>query len=174
MATIRTPEEFDTQPYGRLLVREADGGYSGEILEFPGCISEGETANEVVARLEENAKDWIESELEAGRTIPGPVSGDEHSGRIALRLPRSLHRAIALKAARDRTSTNQQIVSAIAAWVGADGARQEMMNYLAHQIPYTVMGTRLPSVSGAVVVALLGFDKSSATNAGAPLLSTSG
>jgi len=124
---LKTPDEiFDGRPYGRLLVREKDGGFSAEILEFPGCIAEGDTADEAISQVEETAKAWIESELEQKHTIPEPISGGDYSGRLALRLPRGLHRKLALKAARDRTSINQEVVAAVASWLGADDAYQRI------------------------------------------------
>jgi antitoxin HicB len=122
----RTPEEYLAGPYGLLLVREPQGGFSAEILEFPGCIAEGETADEAVNNLEGAAKAWIESELDSNHKIPAAASGDEYSGRLALRLPRSLHRALALKAHRDGTSINTEVVTAIASWLGSDGAIQRL------------------------------------------------
>ena len=60
MTTPKTANEyFDGRPYGRLLVPEDQGGYSAEILEFPGCIAEGDTAGEAVANVESTAKAWI-------------------------------------------------------------------------------------------------------------------
>lgn len=156
--TTRTPDEhFDGRPYGRLLVPDAEGGFSAEILEFPGCFAEGETAEEAVANLERTAKAWIESEQEQQHGIPEPICGDEYSGRLALRLPRSLHRLLALRAARDRTSINQEVVAAVAAWVGADDAWRQVSERLAQRaaqilvVPmtawptgFTVMGNWAP------------------------------
>ena len=116
----RTPDEYLAQPYGRLLVREPEGGFSAEILEFPGCIAEGDTAEEAVANVENAARAWIESELEQDHRIPAPASGSDYSGRLLVRLPRGLHRGLALKAAVDNTSLNQEIVAAVACWLGMD------------------------------------------------------
>ena len=135
---MTTPQEtaqyFEGKPYGRLLVPESDGGYSAEIVEFPGCIAEGDTAEEAVANVESTATAWIESELEQGHKIPAPVCGEEYSGRLALRLPRSFHRALAIKAARDRTSINQQVVSAVATWIGADDTYQRLAERFSQQV----------------------------------------
>ncbi len=133
MTMSRTPEEFLAQPYGRLLVREPEGGFSAEILEFPGCIAEGDTAEEAVANVERAAKAWIASELEQQHRIPTPVSGGDYSGRLLVRLPRSLHRSLALKAASDNTSLNQEVVAAVACWVGADDLYRRLTENVAMQ-----------------------------------------
>jgi hypothetical protein len=47
-----TPAEFLKRPYSRVVVPESDGTFRGEIMEFPGCIAAGDTAEETLARLE--------------------------------------------------------------------------------------------------------------------------
>ncbi|MBV8452292.1 MAG: type II toxin-antitoxin system HicB family antitoxin [Deltaproteobacteria bacterium] len=46
-------------PYARVLTPEESGGYSAEMLEFPGCFAKGETADEAVHNLEEVAESWV-------------------------------------------------------------------------------------------------------------------
>ena len=107
-------------PYARILIPEPEGGFFAEILEFPGCVTEGETPDEAFHNLESVAESWIESCLEQGQDIPPPSANHRFSGKIALRLPRDLHRLATYKAQRDGVSVNQVLVTAIAAWVGAD------------------------------------------------------
>lgn len=133
MTPTRTPEEIFAKPYGRLLVREADGGYSAEVIEFPGCIAEGDTAEEAVASVERTALAWIDAQLEKNQKIPAPISGSDYSGRILVRLPRSLHRSLALKAAADGTSLNQEVVAAVSCWVGADDLYRKLTENVARQ-----------------------------------------
>lgn len=113
-------EDYLKEPYARILIPEEEGGFSAEILEFPGCFAEGESANEAFENLEKTARSWIEAEITQGREIPPPSANHGHSGKIALRLPRSLHRLAMRKAERDGISLNQCLVTAIASWVGAD------------------------------------------------------
>jgi len=107
------------KPYSRVLIPDGDG-YSAEILEFPGCYSQGDTAQDALANIEEAAMNWIEATLEAGRPIPEPATDHEYAGKVALRLPRSIHRQAVRMAAKDSISLNQWLVSAIAARVGAE------------------------------------------------------
>lgn len=113
-------ERYLKAPYARVVIPESDGRYSAEILEFPGCYAAGNTAAEALANLEDSARSWILSMLEDGFEIPEPTANQAYSGRIALRLPRSLHRKAAQLAQRDRTSLNQFLVTAIAMRVGAE------------------------------------------------------
>ena len=107
------------EPYSRILIPEEDGGYSAEMLEFPGCYSSGETVEEALTNLEEAAKSWIEASLEQGHDIPAATGHNAYSGKIALRLPAGLHKEAVRLAARDGVSLNQFLVNAIAAKVGA-------------------------------------------------------
>jgi len=114
-------------PYARVLTPEESGGYSAEMLEFPGCFAEGETADEAVHNLEEVAESWIEAAQDQGIDIPEPTANQPYAGRIALRLPRDLHRLAVRKAQRDGTSLNQYLVTAISAWLGADNLLEKMV-----------------------------------------------
>jgi antitoxin HicB len=116
----KPPEDYLKEPYARILIPEADGTFSAELLEFPGCFSQGDSPNEAFRNLEEAAKSWIEAALDQGQEIPPPSANHGYSGKIALRLPRSLHRLAMRKAERDNVSLNQCLVTAIASWVGAD------------------------------------------------------
>ena len=113
-------EEYLNRPYSRVLIPDSDGGYSAEILEFPGCYSQGETAEEAVANIEEAARNWIGATLDAGNPIPLPSTDYEYAGKVALRLPRSIHRQVIRLAEKDGVSLNSFLVTAIAARIGAE------------------------------------------------------
>ncbi len=113
-------EKYLNRPYARVLIPDSESGtYSAEILEFQGCVSEGSSAEEALANLEEAARAWVETCLETGKTVPNPAAETESSGKFALRLPRSLHEMATRLAAREGTSLNQFFVAAIAEKVGA-------------------------------------------------------
>ena len=133
----KAPEDYLKEPYARVLIPEAEGGYSAEILEFPGCYSFGDTAEETLQNLEDAALNWIEAALKQGQKIPEPFADNEYSGKALLRLPRSLHQRAAQVAERDGVSLNTFFVSAIAAAVGegsmADRYLNEMRRLVAQQ-----------------------------------------
>jgi antitoxin HicB len=120
MTNEKTLDEYLALPYSRLLVPESDGGYSAEILEFPGCFSQGDTAEEAVKNLEDAARNWIAAALEQGLRIPEPTGDHDYSGKIALRLPRSTHRKAIQMAEREGVSLNTFLVDAISARTGAE------------------------------------------------------
>ncbi len=128
--THQEPTAYLKEPYSRILIPNDDGTFSAEILEFPGCFAEGDTANEAIQNLEAAAEAWIEASLAQGQEIPEPEMNQGYGGKVALRLPRSLHRKAARLAERDGTSLNQFLVTAIAARVGAE----DLYTRLAEQI----------------------------------------
>jgi len=128
--STRRPEDYLQEPYSRILIPEEDGGYSAEVLEFPGCYSSGDTAEEALANLEEAAKSWIEASLEQGHDIPAATGHNAYSGKIALRLPAGLHKEAVRLAARDGVSLNQFLVNAIAAKVGAANYHNALLRKL--------------------------------------------
>ncbi len=62
---------------------------------------------------------WLETALEDGIHIPEPAStSDEYSGRLNVRMPRSLHRTLVEKAREEKVSLNQFIIYQLARGVG--------------------------------------------------------
>src|SRR5258706_13194226 len=115
----RTVDEILRQPYTRVMRPAEEGGYTAEILEFPGCVTQGETLEEAYTNLEDAARGWLEAVIELGQNVPDPAAESEYSGKIVLRLPRSLPRAAATLAERDGVSLNTFLATAIAERVGA-------------------------------------------------------
>lgn len=107
------------KPYTRRLVPDETGGYVSSILEFPGCIADGDTADEALNNLESAAAAWIESALETGYEFREPADFNGCSGKLALRLPRGLHQQIAELSELEDCSVNQLVVSAVSEYLGS-------------------------------------------------------
>ena len=112
-------KEYLRKPYTRTVIPEAEGGYYAEVLEFPGCRAAGDTPAEAYERLEDAAESWIMACLDTDKPIPEPFEDGAFNGKVALRLPRSVHRQAVRAAERDGTSLNQYLVAAVAARIGA-------------------------------------------------------
>lgn len=69
-----TAKRYAALPYNRIITPDPEvGGYLGEILEFPGCITEGNTLEEVWANLDEAMLGWIEAQLDSSDSVPTPA-----------------------------------------------------------------------------------------------------
>ena len=97
------PAEILKRAYARVVVPEADGTYTAEILEFPGCVADGQTAAEALSAVEEIAVDWLAATIEQGQNIPEPLDHSRYSGKLVVRECR-----------RDLTSVRQWPLSAMA------------------------------------------------------------
>ena len=122
-------------PYVRMIIPNAEeGGYLAEVLELPGCITDGDTLEEAYRNLEEAMAGWIEASLENGRPIPEPVGDKEYSGHFPLRMSTELHRAAALRAMQEGVSLNQWIVGAIAEKVAKEDLAEELADKIAPKV----------------------------------------
>jgi predicted RNase H-like HicB family nuclease len=83
--------------------------YIAELPDLPGCGAHGKTVEEALKSLEEAKELWIETSLEKGMEIPEPVSDEEFSGKILLRIPPTLHMKLTVKAKKEELSLNQFI-----------------------------------------------------------------
>lgn len=90
---------------------EDGGGYMITYTDLPGCISDGETIEELLLNGEDAKRAWIQTAYEKSVKIPEPNSiSDKFSGRITLRTPKSLHRDLVEQAEKEGISLNQYIV----------------------------------------------------------------
>ena len=90
-------------------VEEGETYYIAEIPDLPGCGAHGKTVEEALNSLEEARELWIETSFEKGMEIPEPVSDEEFSGKILLRIPPTLHMKLTTKARKEESSLNQFI-----------------------------------------------------------------
>jgi antitoxin HicB len=115
---MRTLEEYLDLPYTIEIVhdRDDDGneGYVAEVKELPGCVSQGETIEEAAAQVRDAMASWISVALEDGVTIPEPRDPAAYSGRLLLRIPRSLHAELVRQAEDEGVSLNQYIATTLA------------------------------------------------------------
>jgi hypothetical protein len=78
---------------------------------------------------------WIETEYEEGRNIPEP-SHQEYSGKFNVRIPKSLHRALADAAAQDGVSLNQYVVMLLS----SGNTYMQLERQLSKRLPYRLLG----------------------------------
>jgi antitoxin HicB len=97
--------------YSVTLDPDPEGGYVAHIKDLPGCFAQGETLEETMANIQEARELWIETAYEMGDPIPMPNNTVEYSGKLLLRMPKSLHRDLAKQAETEAVSLNQYISS---------------------------------------------------------------
>ncbi len=104
-------------------IADPAGGYVVMFPDLPGCMTQVETVEKIGAMADEARRLWIETEYDAGATIPEPSYPQAYSGRFNLRLPKSLHRHLALSAERQGVSLNQYVLMRLSAGEAVSGTR---------------------------------------------------
>ena len=111
-------EYYSSLPYTITLKRGAGEGeeyWIARVLELPHCMTHGATPEEALRDIEDAKREWLQSNLESGLPIPEPV---KFTGQYHLRMPPSLHEALARKSESEDVSLNQFMVTALARSVG--------------------------------------------------------
>jgi len=111
-------EYYLNLPYTRELIPEPEGGWFIRVKELPGCMSQGDTPEEAMEMINEAMELWLQTALDHNMSIPEPRMDDDYSGKFVVRVPKSMHRKLVLKAEEDEISLNQWIVSALSESVG--------------------------------------------------------
>ena len=112
---MKTLNDYLALSYRMEIVKDGDeGGFVASYPDLPGCITCGETEEEALKNALDAKKAWLEAALEENIEIPEPDSLEAYSGQFKLRLPRSLHRALAEHSQREGISMNQYCVYLLA------------------------------------------------------------
>jgi predicted RNase H-like HicB family nuclease len=122
LSTVRktartTVDEYTRLPYHLMLVRDGEDKakpWIASVEELPGCTSRGKTSEEALGGIHAAMANWIAVALEDGREIPEPKSATSHSGRLLLRMPRTLHADLTRASEREGVSLNQFITDVLA------------------------------------------------------------
>lgn len=101
-----------------------EDGVAAYVVEWPGCLTAGDTREEALSRIEDAMRTWAEYRLEMGYEIPPPLG--DYGGRILLRVPKSIHRDIARIAEHEGVSVNQWLNTTVAKAVGTTASGREV------------------------------------------------
>lgn len=87
-----------------------EGEFIALCSQFPRLSGFGETRGEAISILQDAIEMGLEMLKESNQKIPEPDELSEYSGKINLRLPKSLHQSLALEAEKEGISLNQLMV----------------------------------------------------------------
>lgn len=105
---MRTIDEYMKLPYRVEIIPDTDeGGFVAAYPELAGCMTCGETIESAIANLTDAKKAWLEAAIADGVNIPEPEIANAYSGQFKLRIPKSLHRALAEHSKAEGISMNQ-------------------------------------------------------------------
>jgi predicted RNase H-like HicB family nuclease len=126
---------------------EEDGGFIAIAKDLPGCSAFGKTQAKAVAEIQHAIKAWQEATKAAGNPVPEPSRPVENeslpSGKILLRVPRTLHASLIECAKKESVSLNQHLVSVLSAGVGLTLVREAQRIVASMQDAQRVVTTAL-------------------------------
>ena len=103
-----------------------DEGFIATCPSFPGLSAFGDTPEDALREVEEVVELYVEEYEEDGVPLPVAVEVQSHSGQLRLRLPRSLHAALALRAGEEGVSLNALLISLISAGAASSAPSQRI------------------------------------------------
>ncbi|PAX52100.1 type II toxin-antitoxin system HicB family antitoxin [Brunnivagina elsteri] len=101
--------------YSITIDSDMEGGYVAQIKDLPGCLTQGETLEETITNINEARELWLETTYEVDDEIPLPSNDETYSGKLLLRMPKSLHRRLAKAAEVENVSLNQYLLFLLSA-----------------------------------------------------------
>ena len=111
-------EQYMTLPY-RMEVYFDDDYWAAEFPELSGLVAGHETWEGLLGAVEDAKRSYFTAAIEQGATLPQPIAEqDQYSGRIMLRLQKSLHGLAAKRARHEGVSLNTLIAGAVAKEIG--------------------------------------------------------
>ena len=116
----RTIDYYMRLPYPVEVVPSEDG-YFASVEDLPGCTAWVDNFEDVWSAVEQAKRKWLEEALKREKRIPKPRQTEEslrYSGRVLVRMSKSLHRDLAKRARLEGVSVNHFIITALARAVG--------------------------------------------------------
>jgi len=134
---MKDAEKIMNKNYRVALQYDPDGYWIAEHPELPGCIADGETAQEALSSLDISRELWIESRLATGLEVPEPQEAPQYSGRFVLRIPKGLHRELANEAEAEGVSLNSLVSNVLA---GRHARKEQSVSFVT-QLANPYMGS---------------------------------
>ena len=113
-------------PYPIEVVPTEDG-YFARVEDLPGCTARAGNLEDLWAAVGQAKRAWVEDALKSQKRIPKPRETEEtlkqYSGRILVRMPRSLHADLTRRARLEGVSLNHFIITSLARALGLADTR---------------------------------------------------
>ena len=111
---MKTIDYYMSLPYHMEIIPDMEeGGYTAKFPDLPGCLTCAETIEDLVENEKDAKKVWLTAALEEGIKIAEPSESlnlSDYSGQFKLRMPKSLHRTLAINAKKEGISMNQYCI----------------------------------------------------------------
>lgn len=91
-----------------------DRGYVGLCAKFPSLSWLAETSDQAFAGIPELVAGCVADMQGAGEPVPEPLADRTYSGKFMVRVPREIHRALAIRAAEEGVSLTRLVSARLA------------------------------------------------------------
>jgi antitoxin HicB len=123
----KTVAEYQALPYTIVVWWDGEDSWFARFVELDGCMCHDDTVEKAIANVREVQESWLSLALEAGQTIPEPMTPDEAyefaaGWARARRKTKTLTEALASPMNQDAASASRRPDRAAAA---LDGETQE-------------------------------------------------
>ena len=109
-------KQFNTRDYIYSVVwSEEDEAFIARVLEFPSLAAHGSTQAKALSEIQSVVQHAAEDLMDSGEDLPEPLNKRTYSGKLNVRLPKYLHRQLAIEAEKEGVSLNQLISTKLAA-----------------------------------------------------------
>lgn len=88
---------------------EDDQAFIGRVVEFPSLAAHGSAQEKALREIRTVVQYVLEDLAAENEPIPEPLSRRHYSGKLNLRMPRDLHRRLALESSAQGVSLNHWI-----------------------------------------------------------------
>lgn len=103
--------------------------FEARVAELPDVAEYADSFDEAYALAIDTIETTAAIFEQQGKTMPLPiVPADDYSGRVTLRLPKSLHRALAKAASSEGVSLNQHLTNVLNYYSGYANAMESTRN----------------------------------------------
>lgn len=111
MVKMKTIDYYMSLPYRMEVIPDMEeGGFTARFPDLPGCLTCSETFEGLLASAQDAKRAWLTTALKDGVEIAEPAdvtTGLAYSGQFKLRMPKSLHKVLAMHAKEEGISMNQ-------------------------------------------------------------------
>ncbi|MDR0565143.1 MAG: type II toxin-antitoxin system HicB family antitoxin [Azoarcus sp.] len=92
-----------------------DGEHVGLCIEFPSLSWLAASPEKALAGIRQAVASAVKDMQDNGEEIPQPIADREYSGKFLVRVPPTIHRALAIKAAEEGISLNRFVSARLSA-----------------------------------------------------------
>jgi len=118
---VTAPYPFEAYAHVVAPLSEEDGGgYMITFPDLPGCMSDGDSLDEVLLNGRDAFNSWIAARVDMKLPVPEPTRYSEEGKPVKFvqRLPRSLHISLQARARAEGVSLNTLVLTLIAEGLG--------------------------------------------------------